>query len=62
MGQDKARCEANGCSIGKGRNAGMARAQGFPAGEPPGGHLSALRPLAREQPLLREHALHMTAG
>jgi len=39
-------------SIGKRRNAGMARVQGVPSGEPSGGHLSALRSLAREQPLL----------
>jgi len=38
-GQTKARCAANGYSIGKRRNAGMARVQGFPSGEPPGGHL-----------------------
>jgi len=42
--------------------AGMARVQGFSSGEPSGGHLSALRSLAREQPLLRESALHMTSG
>ncbi len=40
----------------------MARAQGFPSGELPGGHLSALRSLAMEQPLLQERALHMTTG
>jgi len=39
MGQTKARCTDNGCSIGKRRNAGMARVQGFPSGEPPGGYL-----------------------
>jgi len=39
MGQTKARCTDNGCSIGKRRNAGMARVQGFPLGEPPGGYL-----------------------
>jgi len=32
MGQTKARCAANGCSIGKHRNAGQARVQGFPSG------------------------------
>jgi len=57
MGQTKARGADNGCSIGKRRNAGMARVQGFPSGEPSGGHLSALRSLAREQPLLRERNL-----
>jgi len=61
-GQTKARRADNGCSLGKRRNAGMARVQGPPAGEPPGGHLSALRPLAMEQPLPRERALHMTTG
>jgi len=39
MGQAKARCVANGGSIGKRRNAGMARVQEFLSGEPPGGHL-----------------------
>ncbi len=38
MGQTKARCVDNGCSIGKRRNAGMARVQGFPSGVLPGGH------------------------
>jgi len=61
-GQTKARCADNGYSIGKRRNAGMARVQGFPSGEPSGGHLSALHSLARKQPLLRERALRMTTG
>jgi len=39
MGQAKARCVDNGCSIDKHRNAGMARVQGFPSGEPSGSHL-----------------------
>jgi len=50
-GQTKTRGAANSCSIGKRRNAGMARVHGFPSGEPPGGHLAALRSPAREQPL-----------
>jgi len=39
MGQTKAQCAANGGSIGKRRNEGQARVQGFPVGEPPGDHL-----------------------
>jgi len=31
--------QGNGYSIGKRRNAGMARLEGFPSGEPPVGHL-----------------------
>jgi len=54
--------QGNGYSIGKRRNAGMARVQRFPSGKLPGGHLSALHSLAREQPLLRDRALHMTTG
>jgi len=40
----------------------MARLEGFPLGEPPVDHLSALHSLVREQPLLRERALHLTGG
>jgi len=36
--------------------------QGFPSGEPPGGHLLRCSSLAMEQPLPRERALHMTTG
>lgn len=61
-GQSKARCVGNGCSINKHRNAGMARLEDFPMGKPFIGHLSALRSLAREQPLLRERILHLTNG
>jgi len=39
---------------------GMARLEEFPAGEPLTSHLSALLSLAREQPLLRVRALHLT--
>jgi len=37
----------------------MDRMEGFPAGESLTSHLSALRSLAREQPLLQERALHL---
>jgi len=40
----------------------MARVQGFPSGESPGGHLLRCISLAMEQPLPRECALHMTTG
>jgi len=58
-GQIKARCAGNGCPLGKLRNAGMARLEKFPSGEPLTGHLPVLRSLARERPLLREYALHL---
>jgi len=60
LGQTKARCTDNGCSIGKRRNAGMARVQGF--GRAARRLSAALRFLAMEQPLLQEHALHITTG
>jgi len=72
MGQTKARCAANGCSIGKRRNAGMARVQGFPsglsacvhaqAGEPPGGHLLRCALLQWNNHCGEERALHMATG
>jgi len=62
MGQTKARCAANGGSIGKRRNAGMARVQGFPSGEPPGGHLLRCTLLQWNNHCGEERALHMTTG
>jgi len=62
MGQTKARCADNGCSIGKHCNAGMARVQGFPVGRAARRLSAALYFLAMGQPLLQEHALHITTG
>jgi len=62
MGQTKARCAANGGSIGKCRNAGMARVQWFPAGESPGGHLLRCALLQWNNHCGKERALHMTTG
>lgn len=59
-GQNKVRCAGEGGSPAKHRNVGMTRLGGFPSGEPLTGHLSALRSLARERPLPRERALHLT--
>jgi len=59
-GQAKAQRADNGYSIGKRRNAGMARLGEFPSGEPSANHLTTLRTLTREQPLPRERALHLT--
>jgi len=54
-GQTKARRADNGYSISKRRNAGMARAQGFPSGKPPGGHLLRCVLLQGNNPC-RKHA------
>jgi len=62
MGQIKARRAANGGSIGKRRNAGMARVQGFPSGEPPGCHLLRCALLQWNNHSGEERALHMTTG
>jgi len=62
MGQTKARGADNGDSIGKRRNAGMARVQGFPSGEPPGGHLLRCPHLQWNNHSGEESALHMTTG
>jgi len=60
MGQTKARCAANGCSIGKQRNEGMAHVQGFPSGEPLDGHLLRCAFLQWNNHCGKERALHMT--
>jgi len=62
MGQTKARGADNGYSIGKRRNAGMARVQGFPLGESPGGHLLRCALLQWNNHSGEERALHMTTG
>jgi len=43
-------------------NAGMARVQGFPAGESPGGHLLRCTLLQWNNHCGEEHALHMITG
>jgi len=46
------------CSIGKRRNAGMARVQGLPSGEPSSGHLLRCASLQWNNHCGGEHALH----
>jgi len=43
-------------------NAGMARVQGFPSGEPPSGHLLRCALLQWNNHCGEERALHMTTG